>query len=72
MFADVPVDRYYWTIIPYFDNDSYVFVASGTGEISYNAAYDGAAGGIARAYCLNSDITLSGTGTLEDPYVITN
>ena len=61
--------RYWWTISPRADNSSNVWSVFADGNLStFLANYSGNAPRPA-AY-LKSDITLSGSGTLEDPYKI--
>ena len=66
---------YWWTISPYAGASTLVWDVTAVGNLYYNSAY---ASDYANnwghaprpAAYLKSDITLSGSGTLEDPYKI--
>ena len=74
MFSIVPASNYLWTISPSMSRPRAAFVingypanAGGVGPNSVNSDY-----AVVPVLYLSSDITLSGTGTSSDPYVITN
>ena len=60
---------YWWTISPYVDDSDYVWSVDDVGCLSNYYAYRSVLAPRPAAY-LKSDITLSGSGTLEDPYKI--
>ena len=74
MYNIVPSDGILWTISPNPSLSARVFnvfgYASNAGYVSNNLA--NGSFGVSPAVYLSSDITLQGTGTELDPYVITN
>ena len=69
MYNSVPSGGFMWIISPYASNSRRVFLVLSIGNVGtdyvYNGGYD-----VVPAVYLSSDITLSGTGTSGDPYVI--
>ncbi len=60
-----------WTITPYLNSTSRVFVTWGAGGISFNNAnYTPSTSYFCPTVYLKSNITLSGSGTKDDPYTI--
>ena len=63
--------QYYWTMSPYYFNSSgraYVFVVNSSGGLSnWRVAY---AYGVRPVLNLSADVTLTGSGTQTDPYVV--
>ena len=59
---------YYWTISPYSSRSSSVFGVIDGGNLLISDAYSALA--VLPAITLSSDISLSGSGTAEDPYKI--
>ena len=58
----------YWTISPYSSHSYSVFGVGGRGDVNGYYAYNTIT--VRPAVTLNSDITLSGSGTAGDPYII--
>ena len=59
----------WWTLSPHSDNTSgYVWTVYSSGDIVKRPAYNG--GGVRPSLYLSSNITLSGTGTEIEPYII--
>ena len=59
----------YWTISPsYYDSSSYVFVVDMDGYLYYNRT--SADNDVRPVINLRSDIALSGSGTISDPFVV--
>ena len=64
--------QYYWTMSPYgFDNSGYavVFSVTSTGQLSYSDV-DWAVPGVRPVINLKADVTLTGSGSSTDPYVV--
>ena len=58
----------YWTISPNAVSSSFVFLVYNDGIVNYNDAFD--TNTVLPAITLSSDISLSGSGTVGDPYKI--
>jgi len=65
----VPTTGYLWTISPRADDALNVFDVGSDGGVSYLGA-DDRGDGVSPVVYLKADITLSGTGTSDDPYTI--
>ena len=61
--------KHWWTISPNADDSYYVWRVFDVGHLNYDIAGNSGSAPRPAAY-LKSDITLSGSGTLEDPYKI--
>ena len=63
------IDEYWWTLSPQSSNTSYSFLVNSYGIIDNGrvSTYDYA---IRPAVYLSSDVTLTGSGTITDPYVV--
>ncbi len=59
---------FYWTISPYASASSIVFFVNSSGHLSNGSADN--ANAVLPAITLSSDISLSGSGEVEDPFVI--
>ena len=70
MYNIIPSWGFLWTISPSTSGSFYVFYVRYSSIIDNDRAY--ASIGVSPAFYLTSDIVLTGSGTEEDPYVITN
>ena len=67
-------NRFQWAITPFIDNASYAYIVTTDGYVSggyvgYNVLD---AGAYSPVMALSSDVLVNGSGTKDDPYVITN
>ena len=62
------IEATYWTISPRSSYSGIVFSVGSSGYVNGNGAYDARA--VLPAITLSSDISLSGSGEVEDPFVI--
>ena len=62
------IEATYWTISPYSSNSSYVFNVYNTGSVFDNIAINAFA--VLPAITLSSDISLSGSGEADNPFLI--
>ena len=72
MYSIVPSNGYLWTISPIGSNSYSVFCVRGDTSIAGRLYYSSASlsSGVSPVLYLSSDISLSGSGTAEDPYRI--
>ena len=74
MYSSVPSGGYMWTISPHASISYAVFCVTSNnqpGTLGLSSARD-SNNGVVPAVYLTSDITLQGTGSIDDPYIITN